>query len=432
MRCFSTAGSSQPVSFTEALRRGVAPDGGLYLPERLESLPAEFHEKLESPEPGRVDARVARHLLGSEIGPGAVDRIVESALDFPIPLVQLTERIWVLELFHGPTLAFKDVGARFLARVLEYTREDQHHFTVLVATSGDTGGAVAQAFLGVSGARVAVLYPNGQVTSIQERQFATLGGNVRALAVNGNFDDCQRLVKQAFADEQLRESLCLTSANSINIGRLLPQVTYYFHALSQIEVRSERVVFSTPSGNFGNLTAGLMAKRLGLECRFVAATNANDIVPAYLESGLFEPRPSRRTLSNAMDVGNPSNFARIRTLYGDDLESLRRDVKGLRIEDEETLRTIQRVDQEHGYILDPHTAVGLRALEKALSNEPSTTVGIVLATAHPAKFLEVVEPALGRRLPLPKQLADRLEDPVRSEELSNDFEALRRSLLAWP
>jgi len=432
MRCLSTAGASPPVSFTEALHRGVAPDGGLYLPDRLESLPAEFFEKLESPEPGRVGARVARHLLGSEINSPVVDKIVDSALDFSIPLVKLTERIWILELFHGPTLAFKDVGARFLARALERTREDQRQFTVLVATSGDTGGAVAQAFLGVAGARVAVLYPEGQVTSVQERQFATLGGNVRALAVDGNFDDCQRLVKQAFADEELRASLCLTSANSINIGRLLPQITYYFHALAQLGERRERVVFSTPSGNFGNLTAGLMAKRLGLDCQFVAATNANDIVPSYLETGLFEPRPSKRTLSNAMDVGNPSNFARIRTLYGDDLESLRRDVKGLRIEDEETLGTIQRVDQEHGYVLDPHTAVGLCALEKAFSSEPSTTTGIVLATAHPAKFREVVEPALGRSLPLPKQLADRLEDPVRNEELPNDFGALRRSLLAWP
>lgn len=430
MRWVSTARASLPVSLPEALRRGLAPDGGLYLPERLDRLPTDFLENLEGLGLGRVGQQVTRHLLGTDLNPRILDDIVKSALDFPIPLVRLTERVWILELFHGPTLAFKDIGARFLARLLEHTRESQRQLTVLVATSGDTGGAVAQAFFGVAGARVAVLYPDGQVTQVQERQFATLGGNIRAFAVDGNFDDCQRLVKQAFADRQLRESLSLTSANSINIGRLLPQIIYYFHSLTQIDLSSEQVIFSTPSGNFGNLTAGLMAKRLGLESRFVAATNVNDIVPAYLESGLFEPRPSLRTLSNAMDVGDPSNFTRIRYLYGDDLKALRQDVRGLRVDDEETRKTIQRIDQEYDYVLDPHTAVGLSALEQALSSEPSTTSGIVLATAHPAKFREVVEPILGRRIPLPQSLADRLEDPVQREEMPNDFEALRRVLLA--
>lgn len=433
MRWHSTTGQSPRVSLAEALRRGLAPDGGLYLPSHLEPLPQSFFDTLPGQDLKRTAAALTRHLLAGELPPSVLDDIATSAMSFPMPLVRLSERIYVLELFHGPTLAFKDVGARFLARLLEKTREDSKDLTVLVATSGDTGGAVAQAFFGVAGTRVVVLYPDGQVTPLQERQFTTLGGNVRAMAVDGTFDDCQRLVKTAFADRRLSDDLGLTSANSINIGRLLPQAFYYFHAVSQLDdtEKGRRVLFSVPSGNFGNLTAGLIAKRLGLESRFIAATNANDIVPAYLESGQFAPRASLRTLSNAMDVGDPSNFARILHLYDGDRERLRLDIRGCRIDDETTRDTIRRIDLDRGYLLDPHTAVGLRALEEGLFDEPKSTIGVVLSTAHPAKFREVVEPVIEREVSVPQRLAGRLEEPVRSETLPNDSAELRRRLLDW-
>lgn len=433
MAWLSTAGESPATSLSEALRRGLAPDGGLYLPDRLEPLPGAFFASLAHRSLGETSSLLARHLLGAELPAPELDRIATQALDFPVPLVRVGRRIWVLELFHGPTLAFKDVGARFLARLLAHLRQDRERSTVLVATSGDTGGAVAQAFFGVTGMRVAVLYPEGQVTPIQERQFTTLGGNIRAFAVEGTFDDCQRMVKQSFSDRDLAERIDLTSANSINVGRLLPQIFYYFHAVSQLlESHGEApILFSTPSGNFGNLTAGLMAKRLGLDCRFVAATNVNDVVPEYLETGIYTSRPSQRTLSNAMDVGDPSNLARIRRLYRDDLELLRRDVLGLRVDDETTRETIRRIDREHGYLLDPHTAVGFHALEGVLAERDEATAGIVLATAHPAKFGEIVESAVGRSIPLPARLAERLDYPVHSERLPNDAKELKRRLLSW-
>ena len=339
----------------------------------------------------------------------------------------------MLELFHGPTLAFKDVGARFLARLMAATRAGGGTLTILVATSGDTGGAVAQAYFGVDGTRVAVLYPRGQVSPRQERQFTTLGGNVRALAVDGTFDDCQRLVKQAFVDDELQARLDLTSANSINIGRLMPQIFYYFHAAAQLDEDERRrpLLFCTPSGNFGNLAAGLIAKHLGLDCRFVAATIVNDVVPEYLMTGVYSPRASQRTISNAMDVGDPSNFARILHLYGDDWEALRSDLTGRHYDDAATRRAIEDVDREHGYLMDPHTAVGYLALCDALEDEDSSTVGVVLSTAHPAKFGEVVEPVIGREIELPPQLAERLDAPVLSEPLANDVADLKQRLLDW-
>ena len=301
-----------------------------------------------------------------------------------------------------------------------------------MATSGDTGGAVAQAFHGVAGTRVAILYPDGKVSPVQERQFTTLGDNVRAFAVEGTFDDCQRLVNEAFADRDLAERVSLTSANSINVGRLLPQIVYYFHAAAQASRAGHtRLLFCTPSGNFGNITAGLMAKRLGLDCGFVAATNANDVVPVYLETGVYEPRPSLRTISNAMDVGRPNNFIRILHLYGHDLEAIRRDVAGYRFSDVETRDIMARVDQEHGYLLDPHTAVGWAAVEHALASRDPGTYGIVLGTAHPAKFGEVVSPAIGRELELPDGLAQHLHKEVKSEPLSNELGPLRDILLSW-
>ena len=305
---------------------------------------------------------VGVHLFGDEIPAADVEELVSSSLDFPIPLVPIGDGVWALELFHGPTLAFKDVGARFMARLCgtrSRARRPDGDTIVLVATSGDTGSAVARAFLDVPGFRVVVLFPDGRISEPQRKLITTLGGNVSSLAVAGSFDDCQRLVKEAFADSELRSRLRLASANSINVGRLLPQVLYYFLAVSQLPPGSPKPIVATPSGNFGNLTAGLYAKRLGLPVeRFVAATNVNDVVPEYLETGVFRPRPSWRTLSNAMDVGNPSNFERIRALYGGDLEALRADLAGARFTDDEVVAAIGAVHEQHGYLLDPHTAVG--------------------------------------------------------------------------
>ncbi len=429
----STGGQAPEVTLAEAVRRGLAPDGGLYFPREWRPLPASFLDRLGGLELAESASYLAEHLLGSALEPAALRELVADTLDFPIPLVRLTERIRILELFHGPTLAFKDVGARFLARLLVRTRRDERTLTVLVATSGDTGGAVAQAFFGVAGTRVAILYPRGQVSPLQERQFATLGGNVRAFSVDGTFDDCQRVVKQAFGDRELQDRLALTSANSINVGRLLPQIFYYFHAAAQLsaEERSRPLLFATPSGNFGNLAAGLIAKRLGLVCRFLAATNVNDVVPEYLMTGVYSPRPSQRTISNAMDVGDPSNFARILHLYAGDVDALRADLIGRRYDDAATRRAIAEVERDHGYLMDPHTAVGYLALRDQLDGEDPATLGVVLSTAHPAKFGEVVEPVIGRAIELPPQLAERLGDPVLSEPLAADVAELRGRLLEW-
>ncbi len=433
VRFLSTSGQAPEVTLVEAVRRGLAPDGGLYFPVELQPLPASFLARLGGMELAESASRVAEHILGSALDSAVLGDLVADALDFPIPLVRLTDNVRVLELFHGPTLAFKDVGARFLARLLARTRSDDGTLTVLVATSGDTGGAVAQAFFGVAGTRVAVLYPRGQVSPRQERQFATLGGNVRAFEVDGTFDDCQRVVKEAFRDRELQDRLTLTSANSINVGRLLPQIFYYFHAVAQLSAEERRrpLLFATPSGNFGNLAAGLIAKRLGLESRFIAATNVNDVVPEYLVTGVYSPRPSRRTISNAMDVGDPSNFARILHLYGGDAEALRADLVGRRYDDAATRAAIAEVERDHGYLMDPHTAVGYLAVRDQLAGEDPATLGIVLSTAHPAKFGEVVEPVIGRNLELPPQLAERLDDPLLSEPLATDVAELRRRLLDW-
>jgi threonine synthase len=423
MRFRSTRGGPW-VDLATALTDGLAPDGGLYMPESLPPFPTDFLAELgRDPSPARTGAAVLNHLLGGEGGLSSrvLERIAGEALDFPLPLVPLVPSgqgsdpgmrpIHVLELFHGPTLAFKDVGARVMARLLAEVAgevEGGPPLTVLAATSGDTGGAVASAFLGVPGTRVVVLYPRGQVSPRQEAQFTTLGRNTHALEVEGTFDDCQRLVKEAFSDPALKGAHRLTSANSISVGRLIPQIVYHVHGRLQLPGEG-RVLVSVPSGNFGNLAAGLMAKRMGLPVdRFIAATNANDVVPGYLASGVYRPRPSLRTISSAMDVGSPSNLERIRALYGDDLSALRGDVSGSAWSDEETGAAIVRCRQEYGYLIDPHGAVGLLALEAELALEPPGTRGVVLATAHPAKFAEVMEPLLGEELPLPPALADRL------------------------
>jgi threonine synthase len=402
MKWVSTRGSSPPVPFIDALFAGTAPDGGLYFPDRFEPLPAATLAAIRDADFVEIATVVGSHLLRGEISAADLAPLVRDALDFPVPLVRVTDRVWALELFHGPTLAFKDVGARVQARLL-------HHFTdgtpltILVATSGDTGSAVAQAFHGVPDTRVVVLYPQGQVSDVQEAQMASLGGNITAVAVRGTFDDCQRLVKEAFADDDLRRHVWLTPANSINLGRLLPQAFYYF-LLARLGRAS---IVSVPSGNFGNLTAGLIAKRLGLPvARFVAATNANDAVPSYLRSGRYEPREPIRTVANAMDVGAPSNFERITAMYQNDLEAIRRDLVGAAYDDARVVREIGEAYRRHDYLLDPHGAIGWLAVNDALATAGRDAIGVFLATAHPAKFREVVEPAIGSAVPLPRVLAE--------------------------
>ena len=403
--------------FIDALFAGTAPDGGLYFPERFEPLPAASLDAIRSADIVEIASIVGQHLLrGRNRRPGPGHALVQDALDFPIPLVQVSDRAWVLELFHGPTRAFKDVGARVQARLL-------HHFTdgtpltILVATSGDTGSAVAQAFHGVPDTRVVVLYPEGQVTDVQEAQMASLGDNITAVAVGGTFDDCQRLVKQAFADEELRKHVWLTPANSINLGRLLPQVFYYF-VLARLGTDP---VVSVPSGNFGNLTAGLIAKRIGLPVRrFVAATNVNDVVPAYLRSGVYEPRPSVRTVANAMDVGAPSNFERMRALYDDDIDRMRQDVMG-----RHTRARSSRRSADVGERL-PARSARRDCVARAAGGigADRDAAGVFLATAHPAKFREVVEPAIGAPVALPSALAEALARPRHSIRLAASYPAL--------
>ena len=422
MRFVSTGGESPAADLRTALTRGLAPDGGLYLPERMEPIDASILAGLRGQSFSVVSRAVARHLLGSTIPAADLDRIVDAALNFEVPLVALSDvgsrsddgstgddgsrdDLYLLELFHGPTLAFKDVGARFMAQLLGYLGgEGGAPLTILAATSGDTGSAVAQAFFGVPDIRTVILFPKGKVTPLQERQFTTLGGNVHVLEVDGTFDDCQRLVKSAFSDPLLADEVRLSSANSINIGRLLPQIFYYVHAAAQLPAGSAPL-FSVPSGNFGNLTAGLMAKRLGVECRgFVAATNVNDVVPEYLRTGMVRPRPSTPTISNAMDVGDPSNLARILALYGGDVDRLRADVIGSVHDDDETRDCIAQVYRRTSYVLDPHSAVGYLGVEagrRAFGEGPC----VVLCTAHPVKFREAVEPVIGRSVPVPERLA---------------------------
>jgi threonine synthase len=432
MKWISTRGASPPITFVDALFAGTAPDGGLYMPERLDPLPAGTVENLRGATIVEIGTTIGALMLRDEITRQALEPLIREALDFPVPLVRVTDRIWALELFHGPTMAFKDVGARVQARLL-------HHFTdgtpltILVATSGDTGSAVAQAFHRVPDARVVVLYPEGQVSDVQEAQMASLGDNITALAVRGTFDDCQHLVKQAFADDDLRAHVWLTPANSINLGRLLPQVFYYFLLAGLGSGASARPpIVSVPSGNFGNLSAGLIAKRIGLPvAQFVAATNVNDAVPEYLRSGRYQPRPSIATVANAMDVGAPSNFERVQALYQSDLEAMRRDIVGFAYEDRRVIDEIGRVHREHGYLLDPHSAIAWLALEDRLANEPDTC-GVFLATAHPAKFREVVEPAIGKRIDLPASLAEALSRPRRSISMPADYAALEEFLRAAP
>jgi threonine synthase len=434
MRLESTRHQSPPVSFRDALLRGLAPDGGLYLPA---AWPAVTLDDLRAwrtlPFPD-LASQLARRLLDGEFADAVIDGLVREALDFPVPAIEVEPGRFVLELFHGPTLAFKDFGARFLARFFSHVLAGQGgHATILVATSGDTGSAVAQGFHLVPRVRVVVLYPRGKVSPFQEAQMATLGGNVTAVRVGGTFDDCQRLVKAAFLDGTLA-ALGLSSANSINIGRLLPQAFYYVAGyLAVARQVGDELVFSVPTGNLGNLTAGVIARRIGLPVsRLVAATNSNRVLPDYLESGVYRARPSIATLSNAMDVGDPSNFARLLELHGGSADEVRRVLYCTATSEDETRATIRRVYERTGYVLDPHSAVGWTAADRfAASPGGSSRPIITLATAHPAKFDAAIRQALGFAPPLPDAYADWRARPLAAIDLDQaDYPQFRRLLVS--
>ena len=432
MRLQSISNPGKTVSFAEAVDRGIAEDGGLFMPVTIPQLPRDFLNSSRSMTFQEIAFRVAECLLDGEIPNRALRTIVEESLTFPVPLHRLDGQTSVLELFHGPTLAFKDFGARFMARTMAYLhRNDALEMTILVATSGDTGSAVAHGFHNVKGMNVLLLYPSGRVSAIQEKQLTTLSGNVTALEVHGSFDDCQRLVKQAFADEGLSSRKKLTSANSINIARLLPQSFYYFNAYALREDTELPLVFSVPSGNLGNVAAGLLAWKMGLPVRrFVAATNANRVLPRFLETGMFIVEKSVATLSNAMDVGNPSNFVRVMHLFGNSVEAARTMLYSASFSDDETRECIRRKYTETDYILDPHGAVGMLALQSYRGKERTPVQGIVLETAHPAKFLDTYERSMQAVIRTPERLRVSMVGTKQSVKLSSRYEEFKEFLLS--
>ncbi|MDX1642287.1 MAG: threonine synthase [Balneolaceae bacterium] len=428
MKFISTNKNSEPVTFLEAMRKGLAPDGGLYMPEKIPVLPDSFWASVGDLTFNEIAFEIARPYLKDELSEGELQSVIEDAFNFSVPVKSLADNLFVLELYHGPTLAFKDFGARFMARLFsEKARKDQEDVTILVATSGDTGSAVAHGFYKVDGVNVCLLYPKGKVSKLQEQQMATLGKNVTALEVDGVFDDCQSLVKQAFTDQELNSKMQLSSANSINIARLLPQSFYYAFALAELQKKGiEQPVFSVPSGNFGNLTGGLLAMKMGMPAKhFLAATNVNDVVPEYLHGNEFQPRDSVQTISNAMDVGNPSNFARIQHLFGYSDSAIRNHLTGYSYTDKQTRETIREVFDEENYLLCPHTAIGYRAA-KGYQKEKGEIVPVVtLATAHPVKFRDVIEPEINQEIEVPERLVVWLQKQKKSTSIGKNFESFK-------
>jgi threonine synthase len=430
MQFYSLHKKAPAADFRTATLNGQAPDGGLYFPEYIPFLPNDFINEINFYSKEEVALQVIAPYVGNAIPRSELQRIVAETVNFNFPLAPITENIFSLELFHGPTLAFKDVGARFMSRCLGYFVQGQNKkVTVLVATSGDTGGAVANGFYGVDGVDVVILYPSGKVSPVQELQLTTLGKNVTALEVDGRFDDCQRMVKQAFADEALQQALFLTSANSINVARWLPQQVYYFFAWQQWADKENPPVICVPSGNFGNICAGLLAAQSGLPVQhFIAACNANDIVPQYLQSGNYAAREAVATLSNAMDVGNPSNFVRILEMFGQQFASVKEKLSATSISDAETTATIERVFRESNYVLDPHGAVAYLSLEQHLQQHPAQK-GYLLETAHPVKFPEAVEKITGQKIEVPASVHDLLHREKKSLRMAPDFVQLKEFLL---
>ena len=431
MKYYSTNKQASEASLEEAVVKGLAVDRGLFMPFVIHSLPESFYEEIENLSFQEIAYRVADAFFGEDVPADTLKQIVYDTLNFDVPLVKVNEQIYSLELFHGPTLAFKDVGGRFMARLLGYfiRKEGKKQVNVLVATSGDTGSAVANGFLGVEGIHVYVLYPKGKVSEIQEKQFTTLGKNITAIEVDGTFDDCQALVKSAFMDQDLNEHLQLTSANSINVARFLPQAFYYFYAYAQLKRagKATQSVVCVPSGNFGNITAGLFGKRMGLPIkRFIAANNRNDIFYQYLQTGVYAPRPSIATIANAMDVGDPSNFARVLDLYGGNHEAICADISGATYTDEQIADTMKEVWSKEHYLLDPHGACGYRALSEGL--QPGET-GIFLETAHPAKFKDTVETIIGESISIPEKLQAFMRGEKQSIPMGKDFTEFKAYLM---
>ncbi len=431
MQLYSTKNKSHLVSLQEAVFRGLPPDNGLYMPTEIPEINPSFIRDLHKYSFQEISFEVAQTLLKGAIPENELLRIIEKAINFPAPLVQLDEQKYILELFHGPSLAFKDFGARFMAQLMHYfLRDENKELLVLVATSGDTGGAVAAGFFQTPGIRVVILYPSGKVSLLQEKQLTALGKNITAVEIEGSFDDCQALVKQAFLDETLTTNIHLSSANSINIARLIPQSFYYFEAVKQLRPDDDApIVFSIPSGNFGNLTAGLFAKKMGLPIhQFIAATNANDVIPKYLDTGDFIPKASVATLSNAMDVGNPSNFDRMLDLYCSTWNILKEDISGYHFDDDTTKKAMREMDQNYHYTIDPHGAVGYLALQVYQKKHPKTR-GIILETAHPSKFKDDVEQILSKKIDIPERLAVLSNQKKEAILLPVNFEKFKSMLL---
>ena len=431
MKYYSTNKQASDASLEEAVVKGLASDKGLYMPYEIKPLPKSFFDEIENLSFQEIAYRVADAFFGEDVPADILKHIVYDTLSFDVPAVKVKDNIYSLELFHGPTLAFKDVGGRFMARLLGYfiRKEGKKEVNVLVATSGDTGSAVANGFLGVEGIHVYVLYPKGKVSEIQEKQFTTLGKNITAIEVDGTFDDCQALVKNAFMDKELNAHMQLTSANSINVARFLPQSFYYFYAYAQMKKQglADNLVVCVPSGNFGNITAGLFGKKMGLPIkRFIAANNRNDIFYQYLKTGEYNPRPSIATIANAMDVGDPSNFARIIDLYGGSHDAIAAEISGETYTDEQISETVQKVYEETGYLLDPHGACGYRALAEEL--QPGET-GVFLETAHPAKFLQTVQNIVGAEVKIPEKLQEFMRGKKLSVPMSKDFVSFKEYLM---
>ncbi|GAB5472072.1 MAG: threonine synthase [Maribacter sp.] len=429
MNFYSLNRTAPEVSFKEAVIKGIAPDRGLYFPESITPLPTSFFEGIESLSNHEIAFNAIHQFVSDEIPNDELRAILTNVLDFDFPVVQLEENVATLELFHGPTMAFKDVGARFMANCLGYfSGGASQNVTVLVATSGDTGGAVANGFLGVPGVNVVILYPSGKVSDIQERQLTTLGQNITALEVDGTFDDCQKMVKTAFLDEALLTLMQLTSANSINVARWLPQLFYFLFAYKQVKSQNMEIVFSVPSGNFGNICAGMVAQQLGMPVQhFIASTNVNDTVPRFMRTQEYDPKPSTATISNAMDVGDPSNFIRIRHLFQNDFEALSQTLSSYTFSDMETKEAMRNIYDHSGYIADPHGAVGYLGLKKYQENHPDTC-GVFLETAHPVKFLDVVEETIPEKISIPAQIQKVLHQKKKSIKISS-YEELKAFLL---
>lgn len=429
MKFYSLNDSNIQATFKEAVIAGIAPDKGLYFPERITPLSPDFFDNIESLSNHEIAFKAIQQFVSDDIPDAVLKEIIANTLDFDFPVVDIEENVATLELFHGPTMAFKDVGARFMANCLGYfSQGETTEVTVLVATSGDTGGAVANGFLGVDGVNVVILYPSGKVSDIQEKQLTTLGQNIVAMEVNGTFDDCQRMVKAAFLDSEITDHKKLTSANSINVARWLPQLFYFLFAYKQAKSKGKEIVFSVPSGNFGNICAGMVAQKLGMPVKhFVAATNVNNVVPNFMQKGIYEPMPSIATISNAMDVGDPSNFVRIRHLYQDDLSTLQGNLSSFSFTDKETKTAMEAIHSQTGYAMDPHGAVGYLGLKEYQKNHPNT-YGIFLETAHPVKFLDVVEETLGITPEIPAQIQKVLGKTKKSNKITN-YEELKSYLL---